>query len=385
MDDFDMLSAPQPAAGNGVGAEEDPAAAFLAQQESEIAGIENDEGFSILDSGEVPASLSNNLTGEQDANGPKLARSRPPAEDARIVLVCPDILFSLLPPPLMAFERPFRRRCWTALVIEIPGFLLQLSSARSQVPEFEDVVDGALNGEVHEESNGPSDAYAAISNADRLHAEPESLRKWREEQQERLEALGDAAWLDAAAEAGGSEYVNRGLLILDQRCLSGTFSDANSRTQEAEWKEKAKAELEEWNTRQNEQLEKTKSNNRVLDEDFYKQPFSELIGYVAAEEAMVSEMDENNPGTEWERVARLCDFNPKSSKQAKDVSRMRSVLISLKQKRRSPVSQRDTLSQPGFSHEPDPPADGSKQTQIPPNAATENKPGCFLKNVLIFQ
>ena len=51
----------------------------------------------------------------------------------------------------------------------------------------------------------------------------------------------------------------------------------------------------------------------------------------AAEEAMLSDMDENNPGTEWERVARLCDFNPKSSKQAKDVSRMRSVLISLKQ------------------------------------------------------
>ncbi|XP_014907089.1 clathrin light chain A [Poecilia latipinna] len=52
---------------------------------------------------------------------------------------------------------------------------------------------------------------------------------------------------------------------------------------------------------------------------------------LAAEEAMISDLDENNPGTEWERVARLCDFNPKSSKQAKDVSRMRSVLISLKQ------------------------------------------------------
>ncbi|KAJ8339782.1 hypothetical protein SKAU_G00344150 [Synaphobranchus kaupii] len=215
MDDFDMLSAPQPAAGNGVGTEEDPAAAFLAQQESEIAGIENDEGFSILDSGEVPDSLiSNNIIlDEQDAD---------------------------------------------------------------------DAVDGAVNGEIHDEpaqeSNGPSDAYAAISNADRLQAEPESLRKWREEQQDRLEAL-----------------------------------DANSRTQEAEWKDKAQAELEEWNSRQNEQLEKTKVNNR------------------AAEEAMVSEMDEGNPGTEWERVARLCDFNPKSSKQAKDVSRMRSVLISLKQ------------------------------------------------------
>lgn len=192
-----MLNAP--AAGNGVGSEEDPAAAFLAQQESEIAGIENDEGFSILDSGEVPSSLG-------------------------------------------------------------------------------DSVDGAINGELHGESNGPSDAYAAISNADRLQAEPESLRKWREEQKERLELLDD-----------------------------------NSRKQESEWKEKAKVELEEWNARQNEQLEKTKTNNR------------------AAEEAMVSDLDENNPGTEWERVARLCDFNPKSSKQAKDVSRMRSVLISLKQ------------------------------------------------------
>ncbi|XP_026159341.1 clathrin light chain A isoform X2 [Mastacembelus armatus] len=197
MDDFDMLSAPT--AGNGVSSEEDPAAAFLAQQESEIAGIENDEGFSILDGGDVPSSLGEST-------------------------------------------------------------------------------DGVINGEFHGESNGPSDAYAAISNADRLQAEPESLRKWREEQRERLEIL-----------------------------------DANSRKQESEWKEKAKVELEEWHTRQNEQLEKTKTNNR------------------AAEEAMISDLDENNPGTEWERVARLCDFNPKSSKQAKDVSRMRSVLISLKQ------------------------------------------------------
>lgn len=52
-----MLGGPQVSAGNGVGADEDPAAAFLAQQESEIAGIENDEGFSILDSGDVPSSL----------------------------------------------------------------------------------------------------------------------------------------------------------------------------------------------------------------------------------------------------------------------------------------------------------------------------------------
>ncbi|KAA0722499.1 Clathrin light chain A [Triplophysa tibetana] len=209
-------------AGNGVGADEDPAAAFLAQQESEIAGIENDEGFSILDSGDVPSSLI------QD-------------QDDQIVYADHEKVFSS---PDCQF------RC----------------------------LEGAINGDLHGESNGPSDVYAAISSVDRLQAEPESLRKWREEQLERLEEL-----------------------------------DANSRMQEVEWKEKAMLELEEWHTRQNEQLEKTKVNNR------------------AAEEAMVSELDENSPGTEWERVARLCDFNPKSSKQAKDVSRMRSVLISLKQ------------------------------------------------------
>ncbi|MGH0140328.1 UNVERIFIED_CONTAM: hypothetical protein FKN15_071230 [Acipenser sinensis] len=151
MDDFDVLNAPQAAAGNGF-SEEDPAAAFLAQQESEIAGIENDEGFSILDSGEIPSSLGN-LT---------------------------------------------------------------------------DINDGAVNGDLHEESNGPSDTYAAISQVDRLQSEPESLRKWREEQLERLALL-----------------------------------DANSHKQEAEWKEKAKVDLEEWYCRQDEQLEKTKVNNRA--------------------------------------------------------------------------------------------------------------------------
>ncbi|XP_032649156.1 clathrin light chain A isoform X4 [Chelonoidis abingdonii] len=216
MAEFDLFGAPpaqppagdSPGVGNGAlsGGEEDPAAAFLAQQESEIAGIENDEGFSILESGEVPAGL-------QGHGGP--------APDA---------------------------------------------------------VDGVMNGELYQESNGPTDCYAAISHVDRLQSEPESIRKWREEQKERLEVL-----------------------------------DANSRKQEAEWKEKAIKELEEWYARQDEQLQKTKANNR------------------AAEEAFVNDVEETSPGTEWERVARLCDFNPKSSKQAKDVSRMRSILISLKQ------------------------------------------------------
>ncbi|XP_038651543.1 clathrin light chain B-like isoform X2 [Scyliorhinus canicula] len=205
-EDFGFCSSDNGTTGS---AEEDPAAAFLAQQESEIAGIENDEGFSILDGGEVPQALQPH---SNDAGG---------------------------------------------------GFEEELA---------------AVNGEVYQESNCPNDSYAAIARADRLSQEPESIRKWREEQITRLEDL-----------------------------------DAASRKAELEWKEKAKKELEEWYVRQNEQLEKIKMNNR------------------AAQDAFVQISNDDRPGTEWDRVASLCDFNPKTNKQSKDLSRMRSVLMSLKQ------------------------------------------------------
>ncbi|XP_023257911.1 clathrin light chain B isoform X4 [Seriola lalandi dorsalis] len=190
-------------------AEEDPAAAFLAQQESEIAGIENDgEGFGAL----------------EGADGQQPAQPQSANYDG-----------------------------------------------------FEDE-SATVNGDMFQESNGPTDSYAAIAQVDIQRQEPESLRKWREEQKARLEAL-----------------------------------DSASKAAEAEWKEKAKKELEDWHVHQNEQMEKNKANNR------------------ASEEAFLAESDGDSPGSEWERVARLCDFNPKTNKQAKDVSRMRSVLISLKQ------------------------------------------------------
>ncbi|MBW01336.1 Clathrin light chain A, partial [Eschrichtius robustus] len=118
-----------PALGNGVAGEEDPAAAFLAQQESEIAGIENDEAFAILDGG---------------APGPQ---------------------------------------------------------PHGEPPGGPDAVDGIMNGEYYQESNGPTDSYAAISQVDRLQSEPESIRKWREEQTERLEALGRCVGIRAARRA----------------------------------------------------------------------------------------------------------------------------------------------------------------------------------------
>ncbi|XP_033877443.3 clathrin light chain B-like isoform X1 [Acipenser ruthenus] len=223
-DDFGFFSSSD----NGAPAEEDPAAAFLAQQESEIAGIENDEGFGAL-----------------EGAGSGQQQLQPQSE---------------------------------------PNF----GDFGGELP--------TVNGDVYQESNGPTDGYAAIARVDQIRQEPESLRLWREEQKARLEEL-----------------------------------DAASRAAEMEWKEKAKKELDEWHVRQNEQMEKNKANNRIVDKAFYEQPNADVIGYVASEEAFLKECDEDTPGSEWERVARLCDFNPKTNKQSKDVSRMRSVLIALKQ------------------------------------------------------
>lgn len=80
-----------------------------------------------------------------------------------------------------------------------------------------------------------------------------------------------------------------------------------------ELKVKAKKDLEDWYKKYTEQLEKTKSDNRKSEKTF------------------VAEMDEIKPGTEWDRVSKLCEFNSKNNKNAKDQSRMRSILLQLKQ------------------------------------------------------
>ncbi|XP_025091406.1 clathrin light chain B-like isoform X2 [Pomacea canaliculata] len=129
-----------------------------------------------------------------------------------------------------------------------------------------------------EQVNGPSDIYASISQQDSFRAEPEKIRIWREEQKARLQRK----------------------------------DEAEEETKE-EWREKAKKELDDWYKKHAEQLEKTRENNR------------------AAEEAFIKDRDEKVPGQAWEKITRLCEFNPKNSKNTKDVSRMRSILLQLKQ------------------------------------------------------
>jgi len=71
--------------------------------------------------------------------------------------------------------------------------------------------------------------------------------------------------------------------------------------------------LEEWYKMHKEQIAKTKDVNRNAEKQF------------------VAESDEIEPGTEWDRISKLCDFNPKSSRASKDVTRMRSIILQLKQ------------------------------------------------------
>ncbi|XP_045480505.1 clathrin light chain isoform X2 [Harmonia axyridis] len=108
--------------------------------------------------------------------------------------------------------------------------------------------------------------------------EPEKIRKWREEQIKRLEE-----------------------------------KDAEEEKKKQELREIAKKELEDWYKNHEEAIAKTKAANRNAEKQF------------------VSEENDIEPGTEWERIAKLCDFNPKAKQGNKDVSRMRSLILQMKQ------------------------------------------------------
>lgn len=76
--------------------------------------------------------------------------------------------------------------------------------------------------------------YSAISSADRFSQEPEKIKKWRDEQKQRL-----------------------------------TQKDAEEEQKKKEWKETAKKELEDWYKNRAEQLAKTHANNKWVERLFF--------------------------------------------------------------------------------------------------------------------
>ncbi|KAL7014698.1 hypothetical protein ACKWTF_016075 [Chironomus riparius] len=113
---------------------------------------------------------------------------------------------------------------------------------------------------------------------------PEKIKKWREEQLLRLQDKD-------AAEEKAKEALRK----------------------------QAEKELEDWYKRHEESIAKTKTMNRESAKN--------------AEKECVADVEEIEPGTEWERIAKLCDFtqSTKASKSIKDNARMRSIILQLKQ------------------------------------------------------
>jgi len=125
---------------------------------------------------------------------------------------------------------------------------------------------------------GASTSPVPSSFSDIPREEPEKIRRWREDQKKRLET-----------------------------------KDVEEERKKTEMKEAARKELEEWYSSHEEVVAKNRTINR------------------SAEKELVADTEPMEPGTEWERIAKLCDFNPKGSKHQKDISRMRSIILQVKQ------------------------------------------------------
>lgn len=147
-----------------------------------------------------------------------------------------------------------------------------------QTEEVESATDLFQSNDVMaqmEAEDAPFDKFAALSMS---AAEPECITKWKAEQEARL-----------------------------------VTKDADEVQKREELRLQAQQELEDWYKLYEEQLEKTKASNRDEQQEF------------------VAEINNIEAGSEWERVAIHCDFNAKVNKNVKDVSRMRSILLQLKQ------------------------------------------------------
>ncbi|XP_075743302.1 clathrin light chain-like [Rhipicephalus microplus] len=115
--------------------------------------------------------------------------------------------------------------------------------------------------------------------------EPETIRKWREKMERHLKE-----------------------------------KDAQEEVKKEELRLNAQRELSDWYARYNESVAKCRAANRTA---------------VMAEWVPGGGTRDSGPAPdrvpEWENIARLCDFNAKASRNAKDVSRMRAIILQLKQ------------------------------------------------------
>jgi len=215
--------------------EVDPAAEFLAQEQEDLGGLGEDLGFSA-----------------------------PPVQnvDAAVVNGADTLDFLAEPEPVIE-----------AQVEEEEEIKVSVDAGETVNPfsmQFEESAGMT-------ESAGMDQMTTEVKSM-RISEEPECIKQWKIEQEEKLR-----------------------------------IKDEAEEKSKEELKLQARKELDDWYKHYNEQLEKTKVTNRN-NQDTYS-----------------SEVNDIQPGTEWERVAKHCDFNAKNAKNTKDVSRMRGIMLQLKQ------------------------------------------------------
>jgi hypothetical protein len=119
--------------------------------------------------------------------------------------------------------------------------------------------------------------------------EPEKIKKWREEFATRI-----------------------------------TKKDTDEESKRKEMLEQAKKELDDFYKQRVEQMERVKgqnrSNNRTLEDEIFNNG---------------SNSTSNGKINDWDKITSLCEFNPKTTRSQKDLTRYRSVLLQLKQQQQT--------------------------------------------------
>jgi len=138
--------------------------------------------------------------------------------------------------------------------------------------------DTAPENQEQEETPASTGQGAQVADVFKIDAESGALDRWREENEDNIRKMD------------GQEVQDK-----------------------EDWLERARKEIGNWSSHYNEQIDKVRTENRLSEAQF------------------VEEMTGTKPGNEWEKVATFCDFNQKNTKNPKDVSRMRSMLLQLKQ------------------------------------------------------
>ncbi|KAG0716321.1 Clathrin light chain [Chionoecetes opilio] len=288
MDGFGDSFVPAPAEETPA-TEVDPAAEFLAREQDQLAGLDDDivppaaaqpeetteaVGNDADMFGAAPMNGAPDLGSFEMLGGDEVpqaaAADAPSAEPVAAEEALADPAPAEVTPAEVA--PPEHEGNYTGLGAEFGGASVPTDDAAASVGDLSFVGDGTGGEPVV----APPMAYSPVPTIPR--EEPEKIKIWREQQEVRLE------------EKDAAEELNK-----------------------ADLNEKAKKELEDWYKQHEEQVAKTRQANR------------------SAEKELVADIGKMEPGTEWERIAKLCSFNPKTAKSSRDISRMRSIILQVKQ------------------------------------------------------